>query len=103
MQRYEQVSDTLKTNSGTRKYSSLRYPKFEPKTTDIYIYSKRHMRLDLLAYKYYGDQTLWFILARVNKLGKGSLVTPPGLRIRIPYPISEQEIIDAFYEINEKE
>ena len=103
MERYREISNVVKSEDGRRKYTSLRYPTFEPKDSDIYIYSKRHMRLDLLAYRYYDDQRLWFILARVNKLGKGSLITPPGLRLRIPYPLSDQEIVDAFYQINERD
>ena len=102
MERYREIANVSKIESGKRKYESLRYPKFTPKDTDIYIYSKRHMRLDLLANVYYDDARLWFIIARVNKLGKGSLVVPPGLRLRIPYPLSAEEIVDEFYKINER-
>jgi len=102
MLRYQQISDILKDKDGKRYYSSLRYPVMEYRDSDIYIYSKRLMRLDLLAYRYYGDVTLWPIIARANDLGKGTLFLPPGIRIRIPYPLSENEVIDEFYEINEK-
>lgn len=103
MDRYFQVSDIIKNKDNKRYYSSLKYPNIELKDTDIYIYGKRGLRLDLLAYRYYGDVELWFVIARANNLGKGSLVVPPGKRIRIPYPITTDEVLDRFFEINEKE
>ncbi len=41
--------------------------------------------LDLLAKEFYGDETLWYVIARANNLGKGSMYVPPGEIIRIPY------------------
>jgi hypothetical protein len=40
----------------------------------------------LLAWKYYKDQTLWWIIARANQeyIGCDSLFIEPGIRIRIP-------------------
>lgn len=102
MLRYKEISDIIKNTEGKRQYSSLRYPVMDFRDTDIYLYGKRMMRLDLLAYKYYGDVTLWPIIARVNNIGKGTLLVPPGMRIRIPYPLSEPEVLDKFYEVNEK-
>jgi len=44
--------------------------------------------LDTLAYKYYGDVNDWWILARANDLGKGSLYVPAGTQLRIPTNIA---------------
>ena len=102
MLRYQQISEIRKTSKGKSYYGSLRYPVIEPKDSDVYLYTKRLMRLDLLAYHYYGDVTMWTIIARANNLGKGVLFLQPGIRIRIPYPLSESEVIEAFYDVNEK-
>ena len=101
MMRYKEISEIRNDARGNRYYSSLRYPSMPYRDTDIYLYGKRMMRLDLLAYKYYGDVTLWPIIARVNYIGKGTLMVPPGMRIRIPFPLSQADVIDKFYEINE--
>jgi len=41
-------------------------------------------RLDLLAYKFYGDSALWYVIASANSLGKGSLIVPINSLLRIP-------------------
>ena len=38
-----------------------------------------------MAYKYYEDSQLWWIIARANYLGKGDLEIPIGTQLRIPY------------------
>ena len=38
----------------------------------------------MLAFEYYQDENLWWVLAEANKLGKGSFDVPPGMRVRIP-------------------
>jgi hypothetical protein len=74
----------VKNESGKRVYSSTIYPAIERSSQDIYIISTRGDRLDLYAYKYYGNSREWIIIAIANKLGKGTLVVPPGMQIRIP-------------------
>jgi len=59
-------------------------PKMEKELGDIYIISKRGDRLDTYAKKYYDDYTDWVVIAQANNLGKGSLVVPEGIQIRIP-------------------
>ena len=56
-------------------------------------------RLDLLAKEFYGDQTMWFVIARANNLGKGSMVVPPGIPISIPYE-NENGIASLLYDYN---
>lgn len=102
MERYKQYTDIRKDVRGKSLYSTLRYPNPPPKSSDIYIYSKRFMRMDLLAHAYYGDVTLWPIIAVANNIGKGTLIIEPGKRLRIPYPLSETEREDLFFEINER-
>jgi hypothetical protein len=93
MQRYKTLSTSIKDISTKKsRYSSTFYPEIPFKDSDIYIYSRSSDRLDLLAHTYYGDQTFWWVIARVNNLGKGSFMIPPGIRLRIPFPMDELEL-----------
>lgn len=48
-----------KSNSGSRVFKTTMYPKIDILDTDIFTISKKGDRLDLLAYKYYGDVSMW--------------------------------------------
>lgn len=90
MERYKLYAREMKDRlTNKRRFSSTFYPVIPHKDSDVYIYSKRSDKLDILAYKYYGDQTLWWVIGRTNNLGKGTLEVPPGRRLRIPYPMNE--------------
>ena len=74
------------TNIESSRYLTTRYPKSERLQGDFYLFSRSGDRLDLLAQKFYGDVRRWWIIANANNLGKGTLMVPPGLQIRIPDP-----------------
>jgi nucleoid-associated protein YgaU len=90
--RYESstiVNNSKKTESdGTVKYvrrlSSVMYPDFRTEN-DTKILSQEGDRLDLLAKEFYGDERLWFVIAKANNLGKGSLDVPSGTVVIIPF------------------
>jgi nucleoid-associated protein YgaU len=67
-----------------RRLSSIMYPDFKT-NEDTKILSQEGDRLDLLAKEFYGDESLWFVIAKANDLGKGSLNVPAGRIIRIPF------------------
>ena len=94
MNRYESTKK-IKNKDLINKYETVTYPKFERKETDIYIITKKLERLDLLANHYYSDPRYWWVIARANNLGKGTLTVQPGLQLRIP-----QNITDIFGELN---
>ena len=97
MKRYQSTS--LKPRwDGKRVYYTTEYPKIEPLDTDIVVISNEGDYLDSLAYKYYGDPTLWFIIALANNLGRGRLSVPVGLQLRIPTNVSD--ILVNFNNIN---
>ena len=83
MNRYEKI-ETLKTESGKRYKKTIQYPLMERNVNDIYIIGRQGDRLDNLAYKYYSDSKLWWIIARANNIGNGNLSVPIGEQIRIP-------------------
>jgi phage tail protein X len=98
MPRYES-NKIIKNKDNRRIYKSNIFPKIERSVTDIYIISKSGDRLDLLASKYYGDQTLWWIIAIANNLGKSGLILPPAKQIRIPTDVSS--ILNDYQELQE--
>jgi phage tail protein X len=73
-------------------------PVIEPDLNDIYIIGQVGDRLDNLAFKYYGDSSLWWIIARANDIGKGDFTVPIGLQLRIP--ANQYDIIDAYKILN---
>jgi len=79
------------------KFSQTIFPKIELSENDLYIYARDGDRLDNLAYKYYSDTTLWWIIARANDLVGDSMFISIPARLRIPMNISP--ILNA---INEK-
>lgn len=72
-----------------RQLKSNIYPPIPRSVSDIYIISNSGDRLDLLSFKYYQDQTLWWIIAVANGLGKHGMIVPPGIQLRIPTNISD--------------
>lgn len=97
MQRYINI-DLLKTQKGKRYYKTVKYPQIVKKISDIYIVGQAGDRIDILAYKYYRDVSLWWIIAIANNLGKGDLVVPLGKQLRIPTDITD--IITEYNNIN---
>jgi nucleoid-associated protein YgaU len=78
-----------------RYYATAVFPKIVAKETDIYIISRTGDRLDLLAYEYYQNTDLWFVIANANNIGKGTFIIPPGKQIRIPFPLTVFEVEQA--------
>ena len=93
-----QNNETKKLNDGRVVYKSKVYPKIPKSDKDIYVVTQGGDRLDTLAYQFYEDSSLWWIIARANNLGKGDLTIPNGTQVRIPQ--DTQTIIDIYNEIN---
>lgn len=97
MERYRNI-DIKKTEKGKRYYKTIRYPEIPKSIDDVYIVGQAGDRIDLLADKYYGDVTLWWIIARANNIGKGDFVVPLGKQLRIPKNYTQ--IINEYNTIN---
>jgi hypothetical protein len=54
--------------------------------------------LDLLANKYYGDTSLWWIIAVANNINDASFYVTEGLQLRIPSNVSK--ILNDLEKIN---
>ena len=98
MHRYGQTEITTRWD-GKRVYKTTTYPTINPSSMDIIIISNEGDFLDSLAYKYYGDPTLWVLIATANPgLGRGRMAIPAGLTLRIPIDING--IINEFNRLN---
>jgi len=76
----------IKTDSNSKKqyFESVIYPKIKANDDDLYVISEVTDRLDLLANKYYGDTSLWWIIAVANNINDASFYVTEGLQLRIP-------------------
>jgi hypothetical protein len=80
---------TIKLNKdGKRVFKPTIYPKIPIKDSDIFIYPKFGDRLDNLAFKYYGDVSLWWIIAKANGLDAAHIGLEVDNQIRIPVDIN---------------
>ncbi len=83
--------------SGIRVYKTTYYPDIPISDNDQFIYPRYGERLDLLSYKFYGDVTLWWVIAKANGL-KGKVFVPQDTEIRIPGNVSK--VLEDFNNLN---
>jgi hypothetical protein len=101
--RYQVISiiknDTgIPSESGNSMYAPTYYPDIVAKVDDDYIITGTEDRLDLIAYDFYGDSTLWWIVAMANNLEGDSMYPPAGIYLRMPKNISE--LINSYNSYN---
>ena len=64
---------------------TVNYPEIPRLENDIYVFTTIGDKYDTLAQQYYGDSSLWWVIANANgNLDKSSLTPPLGSQIRIP-------------------
>lgn len=84
MARYTNIPLIL-SNSEKPMLQTVRYPEIPRSESDIYVYTTIGDKYDILAQQYYGDSSLWWVIANANRdLDKSSLTPPIGSQIRIP-------------------
>jgi phage tail protein X len=77
--------EILIDKNGQRYFKSRKYPPIPPAESDIYVVTVQGDRLDLLAYNYYNDASLWWIISMANNnITIGSMFPEPGTQLRIP-------------------
>ena len=83
-----------------RYFKRSKYPFIPLSPSDTYIITQTEDRLDKLAYQYYGESNLWWVIATANPsiVRKDSLYLKPGLEVRIPVNINR--IIEDYKRIN---
>ena len=95
MSRYSTTS-TIRDNNEKRRFASTIIPSLPLSPSDIYIKTTTVERLDNLAYRFYQDVSLWWIIAAANGLGKGSLMVPSNTALRIPDKTNYQQILNSY-------
>jgi hypothetical protein len=81
--RYEN-NRSKKTNDGRVVYRSKIYPEIPLRDDDIYVASETGDRLDTLAFQYYKDSSLWWIIASANNIHNAPFGLKDGTILRIP-------------------
>jgi hypothetical protein len=97
MSRYDFTPMKL-NKDGKRVFKPTIYPRIPIRDSDIFIYPKFGDRLDNLAFKYYGDVSLWWIIAKANNLDAAHIGLEVDNQIRIPTNI--QSILSKLKEIS---
>lgn len=87
-----------KRYDGKQVYKTTIYPTVAPSASDVLVIANDSEYLDTLAFKYYKDPTLWWIIANVNNVGKGRLSVEPGTQLRIPTDINK--VLNDFKNLN---
>ena len=100
-QRYTEEEHAGIRNGEFRKYQTTVYDKVPEDNSDIYVIAQEGDRLDNLAWEYYSDPTLWWIIARANNIGKGTLFPEVGIQLRIPN--DTLKFINEYDALNKKE
>ena len=86
--RYLRIRKSINRENGNRVYTSTLYPAIQPNNTDIVMIVKvGSQRLDILAHRYYGTPSLWWIISQANNLSGDTMSVPPGTKLRIPQDI----------------
>lgn len=85
--RYTNIPTTKLNATGSLYYQTNIYPTIQPTDSDYYIITTAEDRLDLIAYDFYQDSSLWWVIASANSLPGDSLYPPAGLQLRIPVDI----------------
>ena len=104
MERYDNVPiiqtvPTVQYPKVIKYRESVRYPDIPLSESDVYIYTMRGDRLDNLAYQFYKDPTLWWVLSIANPdLPNDSLYPTLGYQLRVPSDINQ--ILNDFDQLN---
>ena len=90
----------IRNTEGKNYYRSIKYTEIPLSSEDIYVLTTVGDRLDSLAYQFYNDIRLWWIISSANphKVRRDSYALKPNLEIRIPSNVNK--ILEDFKEIN---
>ncbi len=99
MNRYENQIILYTENIDKPYYKGRYYPNIPLSESDVYVITNAGDRLDNLAYVYYGDPTMWWIIAMANNNAtRGALYPTPGTQLRIPTDLTA--VLNQFKQFN---
>ncbi len=96
--RYLSIQTTKLNQTGSLYYQTNVYPDIAPTNQDYYVITTIGDRLDLLAFNFYKDSSLWWVIASANALPGDSIYPPIGMQLRIP--INVQDIVNNYKAVN---
>ena len=85
--RYQTIRNVKLGSTGSLYYTNNVYPDIPATDQDYYVITTLGDRLDLLAYDFYQDSSLWWVIASANALPGDSIFPPIGVQLRIPVNI----------------
>jgi len=98
MNRYSKL-ENLKTLEGRRYIKNAIYPDIPVSADDTYVIATIGDRYDTLAFQFYKDVSLWWIIATANPSNASdSLVITPGAQLRIP--ANPQNVVALYDNLN---
>lgn len=98
IERYQEAGE--REDGGVSFYETQILPDIDRQPEDIIITVDNPDRLDRIAFRYYDDAKLWWVLAAANNLGRGDWSVPAGTRLRIPQNLSS--ILNETRDINNR-
>jgi|TARA_B100000073_G_scaffold9161_1_gene7706 hypothetical protein len=84
---------------GNRVYGTTFYPKIQIRDSDSFRNFPRGTRFDKIAFDYYGDASLWWIVTLANGVTNADIQVDPLKEYRIPTEI--EPILSDFKRLNE--
>jgi hypothetical protein len=100
MSRYKFTGAKIDKHTGNRVMKTTFYPEIKINDGDKFVYPIDGDRLENLAYRHYGDSSLWWIIAKANSIRDGSFGLKPDEKLRIPSNVAQ--IISDLRAINEE-
>ena len=96
--RYTDTPITKTVDTGKRNYETTIFPSVPQTGDDTFIITQDGDRLDTLAYRFYGDSSLWWVIGVSNGM-TDSMFIAPGTKMRIPadvqFAISYMQLINS--------
>ena len=90
----------LKTDKDKPYIKGKQYPNIPLSENDVYVITTIGDRLDSLAYSYYRDVNMWWVISAANNnVTKGSMFPVPGTQLRIPTNLSS--VLRLFNQFNQ--
>jgi hypothetical protein len=83
-----------KLKDGRNVFRTKLYPNIPLSDTDIYAVTQTGDRMDTLAHQFFGDASLWWIIATANNIHDAPFALADGTILRIP--MNYTQIINNF-------
>lgn len=101
MSRYSQIQVFKTVDDPRRRFINVKYPSISLDSQDIYLYTTQGDRYDIMAYQFYQDTSLWWIISYANSHQDSSSLYPAmGTQIRIPAPSRLSSILMQYDMLN---